>query len=60
MYQLQEDSMHLLNTLIACEGPLTHKLNHFSDYIVRHGTPLVGKVHSNGVHYWWEVQKFKV
>ena len=60
MSQMQGDSLHLMNALIACEGPLTHKLKQFFEYIVRHAHPSVAQTHANGLLFWWEVQKFKV
>ena len=60
MSQLQEDAAHLMDTLIACEGRLTHKLLQFVDYIAKNGHPALGQVHANGLQFWLEVQKFKV
>ena len=58
--QLQEDAVHLLDTLSACERRLSHKLQHFLEYIMKNGHSSLCQVHANGIQFWLEIQKLKV
>lgn len=51
--------MHLFKTLSVCEGPMTHKLKSFSEYLAEH-VPPSKHVIVNNVQFWLEVSKFKV
>lgn len=47
-------------TLLLCEGPITHKLKAFAEYLSEQVDPPFQKVMANNVQFWLEVNKFKV
>ena len=56
----KSESLHLVNTLKRCEGPVSHQLSSFSEFLEQQCPPSQQRQLTNNVRFWLEVHKFKV